>query len=457
MSQTDHLGLPFIDAAQAQKHITHNDGLNLLDILVHLSVAERGVTAPPPGPVEGLRLLLGTGATGSFAGHDGTIAAFQDGAWRFVSPVAGWRLYCEAESAFLLFNGSVWSDLAASLKNLQNIANLGIGTTANAQNPLAVALNSALFTALAPANGGSGDLRMVLNKSGAANTVSQLYQDNYSGRAETGLAGNDHFHIKVSADGNVWREAINIDPATGFVGFPSGATHSWVNRVINGNFAINQRGYVSGAALAAGAYAHDRWRAGAAGASYTFTQGQSDTQINITSGSLQQIVEGAMFEGGTFTLSWAGTSLGSINGGTPSPSPITVAALAAGANVTLEFAVGTLGLAQWETGTLASPMARRSLTSEQMLCWRYFYNPPYLGGNYMFVVGNSEPWRGILVELPVEMRVTPTIQGGLYSNGSANFTVESVTSKQVRIRGDVSGTGVGIFSEITSFSANAEI
>ncbi len=265
MSQTDHLALPFIDAAQAQKHVTHNDGLNLLDILVHLSVAERGVTAPPPNPVEGMRLLLGSGATGSFAGHDGTVAAYQDGAWRFVSPVTGWRLYCEAESAFLLFNGAVWTDLAASLKNLQNISNLGIGTTANAQNPLAAALNSALFTALAPANGGSGDMRMVLNKSGTANTVSQLYQDNYSGRAETGLAGDDHFHIKVSADGNLWREAINIDPATGFVGFPSGATHSWVNRVINGNFAINQRGYASGAALAAGAYAHDRWRAGAGG------------------------------------------------------------------------------------------------------------------------------------------------------------------------------------------------
>ena len=104
MSQTDHLGLPFIDAAQAQKHITHNDGLNLLDILVHLSVAERGVTAPPPNAVEGMRLLLGSGATGSFAGHDGAVAAYQDGAWRFVSPVTGWRLYCEAESAFLLFN-----------------------------------------------------------------------------------------------------------------------------------------------------------------------------------------------------------------------------------------------------------------------------------------------------------------------------------------------------------------
>ena len=31
-----------------------------------------------------------------------------------------------------------------------------------------------------------------LNKEAAARTVSQLYQSNYSGRAETGLIGDDH-------------------------------------------------------------------------------------------------------------------------------------------------------------------------------------------------------------------------------------------------------------------------
>ena len=61
---------------------------------------------------------------------------------------------------------------------------------------------------------------MTLNKSASANTASQLYQDNYSGRAETGLTGDDHFHVKVSPDGATWTEAINIDPTSGFVSMP---------------------------------------------------------------------------------------------------------------------------------------------------------------------------------------------------------------------------------------------
>lgn len=91
-----------------------------------------------------------------------------------------------------------------------------------ATNPLSAKLNAALFTAKSTGEGGTGDLRFTLNKSASGNTVSQLYEDNWSGRAETGLCGDDHFHVKVSADGATWREAINIDPATGLVNFSQG-------------------------------------------------------------------------------------------------------------------------------------------------------------------------------------------------------------------------------------------
>jgi hypothetical protein len=58
----------------------------------------------------------------------------------------------------------------------------------------------------------------------ASNTVSQLYQDGFSGRAETGLTGDDNFHVKVSPDGSNWHEAVAIDRSTGKVDFPSGTT-----------------------------------------------------------------------------------------------------------------------------------------------------------------------------------------------------------------------------------------
>ncbi|MGJ0511151.1 DUF2793 domain-containing protein [Methylocystis sp.] len=222
MTQTTHLALPFIEAAQAQKHVTHNEALALIDALTQLSVSARNVTSPPATPAEGDRVLVGGGATGAFAGKSDQIATFLAGGWTFLSPQAGWRAYVEAESLLLLYDGAGWIDCGLSLRRLQNLALLGIGATADGANPLLAKLNATLFTATSVGEGGSGDLRFALNKESAANTLSQLYESNYSARAETGLIGDDHFRVKVSPDGSIWKEAIVIDSATGAVAFPSG-------------------------------------------------------------------------------------------------------------------------------------------------------------------------------------------------------------------------------------------
>jgi hypothetical protein len=65
------------------------------------------------------------------------------------------------------------------------------------------------------AEGGDGHLRYKLSKESAAKTLSLLFQDNFSGRAEVGLTGDDDFHFKVSPDGSSWLEAIVIDRTTG--------------------------------------------------------------------------------------------------------------------------------------------------------------------------------------------------------------------------------------------------
>lgn len=39
-------------------------------------------------------------------------------------------------------------------------------------------------------------------------------------RAEAGMTGDNDFHMKVSADGSVWREALLIDGASGRVSSP---------------------------------------------------------------------------------------------------------------------------------------------------------------------------------------------------------------------------------------------
>ena len=222
MSDTSRLGLPRIDAAQSQKHVTHNEALDVLDALVHLSVCARNVLAPPANVAEGWQGLVGAAPQGVFAGHALQVAIFRDGAWAFYPPRKGWRAYVEPDKALLIFDGADWARLRVDVSELQNLKLLGVGTNADAQNPFSLKLNAALFAAVPVSEGGTGDLRMALNRQQASNSVSQLYQSNWSGRVETGLMGDDKYRIKVSADGAVWKEALVIDPATGLVNFPNG-------------------------------------------------------------------------------------------------------------------------------------------------------------------------------------------------------------------------------------------
>jgi len=65
------LSLPYLQASQAQKHVTHNEALRILDSVVQLSVIAADQTDPPATPADGDRYLLPAGATGAWAGQDG--------------------------------------------------------------------------------------------------------------------------------------------------------------------------------------------------------------------------------------------------------------------------------------------------------------------------------------------------------------------------------------------------
>ena len=221
MTDTANLALPCIEGSQAQKHVTHNDALRILDTLVQLAVLDRDLAAPPGAPGEGERWIVKAGATGLWAGHDNAVAAWQDGGWQYSTPQLGWIAFVADEGTLLVWNGTAWGDFFSTVTALQNLALLGVGTTADATNVLAAKLNNALFVARTVAEGGSGDLRYKLSKESAAKTLSFLFQDNYSGRAEIGLTGDDDFHFKVSADGATWHDGIVVDRTTGAVSFPN--------------------------------------------------------------------------------------------------------------------------------------------------------------------------------------------------------------------------------------------
>ncbi len=213
-----HLSLPYLQPAQAQKHVTHNEALRLLDILVQLTVVARDLAAPPAGAVEGDCHIVGAGATGAWAGRSGAIAVREAGLWQFITPREGWRAHVLAETQSVTFGSGLWLD-AGPLK----VERLGIGADADAVNRLAVAAPATLLT-----HAGGGH-QVKINKAGSADTASLLFQSGFSGRAEMGLAGSDGFGVKVSADGAGWLQAMSVDPATARVSFPNCETGSSVN------------------------------------------------------------------------------------------------------------------------------------------------------------------------------------------------------------------------------------
>src|SRR5687767_13645269 len=142
MFETPRLKLPLLAAEQAQKHVTHNEALDALDALVQLSVKDRDLVVAPSAPATGDRYIVAAGATGAWAGHDGHVAAWQGGAWRFHAPQPGWRAWIEDEAGLFVFDGDAWTAVAsgAGSSELQNLTRLGLGTSADATNPFSAVL-----------------------------------------------------------------------------------------------------------------------------------------------------------------------------------------------------------------------------------------------------------------------------------------------------------------------------
>lgn len=221
MEATPNLSFPYIMPSQAQKHVTHNEALRLLDAVVQLSVLDRDLVVPPSSPAEGDRYIVPSGATDAWEVAAGRIAVWQDGEWVLLAPKPGWTAWVLDEQATVYWDGSLWTLATEAITALQGLEFLGIGTAADAENPFSAKVNKALWAARSTAEGGSGDLRYTLNKQSSANVLSLLMQSNWSGRAEIGLVGDDDMILKVSPDGSSWKEALRADRQTGKVSLPN--------------------------------------------------------------------------------------------------------------------------------------------------------------------------------------------------------------------------------------------
>ena len=209
--ETTILSLPLILPAQAQKHVTHNEALAQLDLIVQLTVIDRVRTTAPGLPAVGDRHIVAPGATGPWAGQEGRIALYTATGWQFTQALPGWRAHVLTEGQTAVFDGLGWTALS---DGELEVAQLGISASPDATNRLVVSSAATLLN-----HAGAGH-QLKLNKAAAGDTASLLFQTGFGGRAEMGTAGSDDFGVKVSPDGGTWFTGLEVDGASGEVTLP---------------------------------------------------------------------------------------------------------------------------------------------------------------------------------------------------------------------------------------------
>ena len=110
METTPRMGLPLLVAGQVQKELFHNEALAIIDLLIAGSVDAGPLSAPPTTPVLGaFYRVASTGTSGAFVGHEGALAGWSTGGWRFVVPVEGMRLTDRVSGVELAYRGGAWT------------------------------------------------------------------------------------------------------------------------------------------------------------------------------------------------------------------------------------------------------------------------------------------------------------------------------------------------------------
>ena len=193
------------------------------------------------------------------------------------------------------------------------------------------------------------------------------------------------------------------------------------NLLINADFRINQRAYVSTTATAvANQYTLDRWRVVVSGQSISFSTLGTDNTITCPAGGLGQKIEALNVQGGTYVINWTGTATCTVDG----------AAKTKGATVTLTantqadviFSSGTVKEAQLEKGLVSTNFEYRSVGEELALCQRYYEKSNFFRSG---VIANNT--NGLATESFITpKRVNATVS--FITEDLINFTGSNITN-----------------------------
>lgn len=139
MSDSINNEIPFVPENTIDPAAGLNEAINVIDALLQLKVLSIGDNAPPGGPTEGDRHIVGDTPTGDWSGQANMLARYLDSAWTFhiaYIAVLGANIYT--------FNAGAWAPISAAT------AWGGITGTLASQSDLAAALDSKASVVGAP-------------------------------------------------------------------------------------------------------------------------------------------------------------------------------------------------------------------------------------------------------------------------------------------------------------------
>ena len=113
--QTARYQLPFLAVGQAQKEITHNEALVLIDALISTAVIAQ-LSSAPTGLTEadaGKCWLISNDATGVWSAKNGQIACWTGSSWRYILPIEGMIFFLSRGCGFGIMRWTAKSSGAA--------------------------------------------------------------------------------------------------------------------------------------------------------------------------------------------------------------------------------------------------------------------------------------------------------------------------------------------------------
>lgn len=137
MTTTNHLGITLVETSQAQKEVTVNEALAIIDAILNTGAKDKDLATPPGSPAAGDVYIVAASPTGDWAGHAYHVAYF-DQIWKFITPNEGMTLWVNDENKLYAYDGASWA--------VYGVGKLSIYIPANKMIPSASAGCAALTT-----------------------------------------------------------------------------------------------------------------------------------------------------------------------------------------------------------------------------------------------------------------------------------------------------------------------